>query len=133
MKEFKFKVGELVTIKDTGYCYSSYKTMFSKLDFRNKEENNSELKDIDAIARIFAVETHPDQIDNMYAVILPDGRELLMGERGLTSAKPTSIAVRLSDDYTAIVTKKHIKVGCQSVGKAKLLEIIEAAKKVELL
>lgn len=48
-------------------------------------------------------------------------------------AKPTRIDVEISDEYNATITNKHITVGCQTITKETLLEIIEGAKKVGLL
>lgn len=38
------------------------------------------------------------------------------------------IEIRLNDDYTAIIHKDYIKVGCQIIPKSKILEIIKLMK-----
>lgn len=43
---------------------------------------------------------------------------------------PTNIEIKLYKEYTAIVSKEHVKVGCQIISHEKVLEIAEAIKRI---
>ena len=134
--EFQFKVGDILEVIEEGAVYPSYDRMFEEMGFADTEENEGH--DHGTMVQVFAVDHHPDFEDNLYAVRDVDGKEALYAEYGLKriefkKAEPKPIRVQVTNSYTAEVHKDHITVGCQTMSKEALLELIEAAKKTGLI
>lgn len=78
----KYKVGDVLRIKDNGYSYTTYGDMFKQLGFR-KTTLNGDLPN-GSYVQVFATAIHhtiPDQ--ELYACVNEDGDETLIGDQGL--------------------------------------------------
>ena len=134
--EFEFKVGDILEVREEGAVYSLYDIMFEKMGFTDTKENDGH--DHGTMVQVFAVDHHPEFCDKLYAVRNVDGKEALYAEYGLKRVEfkkiePKSIKVQVTNSYTAEVYKDHIAVGCQTMSKEALLELIQAAKKIGLI
>ena len=134
-----FKINQFVEIKDTGEVYSTYKEKFKELEFCNTEKNDPPLME-GMVVKIFGITNtgnNPSYLITLYACITMNGEELLIGENGIrpTEAfiKRKIIKVSLSPKYDAFISSKGIEVGCQTITAEKLKEIIEVAKKFNLI
>ena len=81
-----YNIADIVVVIDPGETYSSYKFMFEKLTLKNKIDNPSFSKG--TIAQIFAFAQHPTQFTNCIAIRDLEGKECVIGERGLRIATP---------------------------------------------
>lgn len=128
------KVNDIVRVVRGDYTYTTYKDMFKSMGFFNTEGNKA-FED-GTIAKVFKRGIHPRDGNVLVAIVDQDGNESLISEEGLEvlsfdRGKP--ISVKISPDYSAIVYKDHIQVGCQRVSKESFEKLIEAAKKQKLI
>ena len=135
-KEYKFQLGQLVKVTNSGYCFPNYKQLYIEMNFANKISNPSVSSG--TVGQIFARGLH--DTDNrvlLYGVVTMDQKEFLISEEGLKDYEferpKISKEVIISSQYTALNTKDYVVVGCQTINESKLVEIIEAAKEVGLL
>jgi hypothetical protein len=77
----KYKVGDVLRIKDNGYSYTTYGDMFEMLNFR-KKTLNSELPN-GTIVQVFASAIHTYQDLEVYACVNEHGDETLISIEGL--------------------------------------------------
>ena len=81
--KYKYKVGDIVEVVFIGKSYTSYDTKFKLLNFQNKDVNPVfHLKKGDK-GKIWARTKHEDYEDNLYAIVLEDFSEILIGEAGI--------------------------------------------------
>ncbi len=132
-REYKFEVGQLVRVKDPGQTYTAYGALFDELKFANRKDNPSVPSG--TVGQVFgrtSNESYPK-----YGIVTMDGQEVLIGELGIEECiferpKPAK-EVEISTQYVAVITKEHVKVGCQTVDAKKLQNIIAAAIEVGLI
>jgi hypothetical protein len=114
----RFKVGDILQVKDPGSVYSIYGHMFQSMGFINTEVNHGFAEN--TIVQVFCIDYHPHQRNQLCAVRDMRGNEALYDADGLQEIvfkrpEPKSIKVELTPEYTAEVFKDHIKVGCQTI------------------
>jgi hypothetical protein len=80
------KIGDIVTIKDTGYLYSTYYDMFKKLGFKNPTSPHNKLYEEKSKVKytIFSKIKHTDEGTMLYAVIDKIGNQYLVSKAGLS-------------------------------------------------
>lgn len=131
----KFQINEVVTVRSTGAQYSTYRDMFATMGIDGSKKY---LAKQDEIVKIFDIKPHSDTYINniVYGVVNKNGDEFLIGESGLDfliEGRLKNVDVKISEEYTAVVSQRCIKVGCQTISATKLQEIINAAKFTKLL
>lgn len=129
----KFQINEVVTVRTTGAQYSTYWDMFATMGIDGSKKY---LAKQDEIVKIFDIKPHDITSDVVYGVVNKNGDEFLIGESGLDfliEGRLKNVDVKISEEYTAVVSQRCIKVGCQTISAAKLQEIIDAAKFTKLL
>ena len=129
----KFQINEVVTVRSTGAQYSTYRDMFATMGIDGSKKY---LAKQDEIVKIFDIKPHDITSDVVYGVVNKNGDEFLIGESGLDfliEGRLKNVDVKISEEYTAVVSQRCIKVGCQTISAAKLQEIIDAAKFTKLL
>lgn len=132
----KFGVGQTLVIKDFSHTYTRYDKMFKKLDFYNKEVNPPLPEG--TVVQVFAWHLHEEYPGKfMYAVVDSKGNECLIAEEGLSEVdfkrKKREKRVKISSDYTAIITDECIQVGCQRIEPKTLKEIVRSAREMGLI
>lgn len=132
----RFCVGQMLVIKDPKHTYAYYDKMFEKLDFYNKEANPALPEG--TVVQVFAWHLHEEIPGRfMYAVVDSEGNECLIAEEGLSEVdfkrKKREKRVKISSDYTAIITDECIQVGCQRIEPKTLKEIVKSAREMGLI
>ncbi len=77
----KYNIGDRVKVISPRDTYTSYSGMFKKLGFQNEKDNPSLKKDTEAT--IFNIGNHESGGALLIAIRTDDGREALMGQRGI--------------------------------------------------
>lgn len=132
----KFYISQMLVIKDPKHTYTLYDKMFEKLDFYNKEVNPALPEG--TVVQVFAWHLHEEYPERfIYAVVDSEGNECLMAEEGLSEVefkrKKREKRVKISSDYTAIITDECIQVGCQRIEPKTLKEIVRSAREMGLI
>lgn len=103
----KYKVGDVLRIKDSGYSYPTYGDMFVELGFRKTTLNDGLPNG--SYVQVFATAMHhtvPDQ--ELYACVNQHGDEVLMAVKGLERFTWKQ-GERYDVDGTSVeVTESHI-------------------------
>lgn len=86
-----FKVGDKVIITDSGESYTTYSDMFEKMGFSDTKRNGGWENGEEGI--VFAVEQHPTYANIILALRHLDGRECLIGEKGVRLIDGSSISI----------------------------------------
>jgi hypothetical protein len=86
----QFKVGDKVEVVDSGRTYTTYKSMFATMKFRNPEKNEFFQKGL--IATVFAVCEHETYDVTLLGLEAPDGSQCLMSTKGVVKvvSRPSS-------------------------------------------
>jgi hypothetical protein len=86
----QFKVGDKVEVVDSGRTYTTYKSMFAKMKFRNPEKNEFFQKGL--IVTVFAVCEHETDDVTLLGLEAPDGSQCLMSTKGVVKvvSRPSS-------------------------------------------
>lgn len=77
----KFKIGDIVKIKDAGECYTSYTEWARKHNLLNYKENKIPLKG--SIGKVVAVGKHSTKYSDIICGVNIDGIDFMIGEDGL--------------------------------------------------
>lgn len=79
-------VGNYIKIIDTGKIYTTYKTMFEKLGFRDPDKKKDCKKG--EKGTIFVITKHLTNEDyTLYGIELDSGKQILIGEKGVIRLK----------------------------------------------
>jgi hypothetical protein len=86
----QFKVGDKVEVVEPGNTYTTYKSMFAKMKFRNPEKNEFFQKGL--IATVFAVCEHETDDVILLGLEALDGSQCLMSTKGVVKivSRPSS-------------------------------------------
>ncbi len=86
----KFKVGDKVQVVDPGRTYQTYSAMFSRLGFKNTQENESFPAGL--VAEVFLVCEHDSTGIPLVALQAQDGSQCLISTEGVVKvlSTPTS-------------------------------------------
>lgn len=83
----KYQIGDQVVVKDDGKVYTTYSTMFYKMQFKDTIENPGGAK----YGKIFAVNVHEDSYKGeatiLYGLDHSDGTQTLISENGIAHHK----------------------------------------------
>src|SRR5690606_26881575 len=101
-KKMKFKVGDKVKVVDRGHSYTSFESMFRKLNFRNTLKNSSATEG--TIGTVFGVCAHTSSSAEVCVAIRDKfGTEYLIEQSGLTLTEEKGISAT-----TTKVTRKQL-------------------------
>lgn len=126
-----YKIGDFVKVVNPGKTYTTYSEKFVELGFNNIARNESFRTG--TVGQIFGITEHDSKNKTMLALVDKDGNECLIDAGGvepLTYERKKSKLVRVSSEYQATITSDKMVVGCQTISKKALLEVIKAAKEV---
>jgi hypothetical protein len=87
------------------------------------DKKSARLLNVDSLLVI----TELDKSGIAVVVTSPDGASATVGDVTLS---PTTMSVKLNDDYTAVISKDEIQVGCQTFPISILDELLNAHKSI---
>lgn len=108
MTKAKFKTGDNVEVKNSGFTYKNYKDMFELMGFKNTLYNG-DIKNKE-IGTIFRVQLHENQDTILYAIRTLDGREALIGEEGLVKVEDAPKVYSEAEIYNILVWGRDSKI-----------------------
>ena len=126
-----YKIGDFVKVVNPGKTYSTYEDKFVELGFNNIYRNESFWPG--TVGQIFGITKHDSAYNTLLALVDKDGNECLISAEGVepyTYKRKKSKTVQISSEYQAVITSGKMVVGCQTISKEALLEVIKAAKEV---
>ena len=131
----KFKVGNIVKIRDTGFLFTTYDKMFKKLGFINIERNSGK-NSLGLLGEIFAIEQHPSDEDTILAAVnLENGEQILIDVDGIEKVtfkpKCAPMTITLNEKYNAIVYPDRVEVGCQTFSFDSIKDLFVITKEME--
>ena len=137
----KYKVGDVVVVKNEGDTYSTYADMFVKMGFNCVLHNPSVPNG--TLGKIFATDVHDSDNDvNLYGIITEAGNEVLIGERGIElfhthSFPEKKVIQRQTYHYHNLVVTFYegdgVKIDDKFVGKGHLRDFINDCIKKKII
>jgi hypothetical protein len=100
----QIQINDTVKVIDSGEVYSGYTEMFARMGFKDTTGNKP--FGYGTVATVFAIDTHLEHRNTLYALVDSEGRECLISERGIElveyTAVDTSTIDRINDRLAKI-------------------------------